>query len=82
MPTDANATIAGCLVGCLLLLLGLGLAAGITGGLFMLLWNWVVPSVFGLHAITFWQALGLWVLIYMVGAAFFSTVKKIQNNGQ
>lgn len=26
------------------------------------LWNWLVPSVFGGHAITFWQALGLLVL--------------------
>ncbi len=28
----------------------------------MHLWNWVVPAVFGLHAITFAQALGLLVL--------------------
>jgi hypothetical protein len=30
------------------------------------LWNWLMPSLFGLHSITFWQALGLlglsWVL--------------------
>ncbi len=25
----------------------------------MLLWNWVVPAVFGLKTITFFQALGL-----------------------
>jgi hypothetical protein len=26
------------------------------------LWNWLLPSLFGLHAITFWQALGLLAL--------------------
>ena len=30
------------------------------------LWNWLMPSIFGLHAITFWQAVGLmglsWIL--------------------
>ena len=26
------------------------------------LWNWLMPAVFGLRAITFWQALGLLVL--------------------
>jgi hypothetical protein len=28
----------------------------------MLLWNWLMPVIFGLSAITFWQALGLLVL--------------------
>lgn len=27
-----------------------------------LLWNWLMPSIFGLHAITYWQALGLLLL--------------------
>ena len=30
------------------------------------LWNWLIPSIFGLHPITFWQAVGLmglsWIL--------------------
>lgn len=28
----------------------------------MLLWNWLMPAIFGLIAINFWQALGLLVL--------------------
>ena len=28
----------------------------------MLLWNWLMPDVFGLTAISYWQALGLYVL--------------------
>lgn len=29
---------------------------------FMLLWNWLIPVIFGLTTITFWQAFGLMVL--------------------
>jgi hypothetical protein len=28
----------------------------------MALWNWLMPDIFGLRTITFWQALGLLVL--------------------
>jgi hypothetical protein len=28
----------------------------------MLLWNWVMPEIFGLTTISFWQALGLLLL--------------------
>lgn len=28
----------------------------------MLLWNWLIPTIFGLVAINFWQALGLFAL--------------------
>src|SRR5579871_5096139 len=37
-------------------------AVGIFGWVVMSLWNWLAPAVFGLHAITYWQALGLLVL--------------------
>jgi len=26
------------------------------------LWNWLMPAIFGLHLITFWQGLGLFLL--------------------
>ena len=32
------------------------------GYIVMALWNWLAPSVFGGHAITFWQGVGLLVL--------------------
>jgi Ca2+/H+ antiporter, TMEM165/GDT1 family len=32
------------------------------GELLMHLWNWLLPPIFGLHMITFWQALGLLLL--------------------
>jgi hypothetical protein len=34
----------------------------IGGGLVMLLWNWLLPPLFGWHTITFWQALAMLVL--------------------
>jgi hypothetical protein len=38
------------------------LATTVIGFVTMTLWNWVTPAVFGWHAITFWQALGLLIL--------------------
>lgn len=32
------------------------------GGIVMLLWNWLIPSIFNLREITFWEALGLLLL--------------------
>ncbi|MDR0546572.1 MAG: hypothetical protein LBG77_03170, partial [Dysgonamonadaceae bacterium] len=32
------------------------------GAVLMLLWNWLVPGIFGWAAINYWQALGLWAL--------------------
>jgi hypothetical protein len=35
---------------------------GICGEVIMHLWNWLLPSLFGWRAITFWQSLGLLLL--------------------
>lgn len=37
-------------------------AIPIFGFVVMSLWNWLMPSIFGVHAITFWQGLGLFFL--------------------
>ena len=37
-------------------------AVALFGLVVMQLWNWLMPDIFGLRAITFWQALGLLVL--------------------
>jgi len=34
------------------------------------LWNWLMPSIFGLHAITYWQALGLMALSWILFRGF------------
>ena len=38
----------------------------LSGWATMLLWNWLVPMIFGLGNITFWQALGLIVLVKLI----------------
>ncbi len=38
------------------------LAAAVFTFAVMWLWNWLMPAIFGLHTIRFWQALGLLVL--------------------
>jgi len=30
------------------------------------LWNWLMPSIFGLKEITFWQAVGLQILAHTI----------------
>lgn len=36
----------------------------------MLLWNWLMPSIFGLVSINFWQAAGLFVLARILLGGF------------
>ena len=45
-----------------LAILGILLFMAIGGGSVMLLWNWLLPSLFDWPRITFWQALGLLAL--------------------
>ena len=48
------------LVESILYIVGLLLLATILlGGPVMILWNWLMPTIFGLPDITFWQACGL-----------------------
>jgi hypothetical protein len=39
------------------------------GWLVMLLWNWLMPAIFGLGVITYWQAFGIVVLAKLVFGA-------------
>lgn len=36
----------------------------------MSLWNWLMPALFGWHAITYWQALGILVLSKILFGGF------------
>lgn len=38
------------------------IAVAVLGAVVMLLWNWLMPALFGWNAIGFWQAIGLLVL--------------------
>ncbi len=39
-------------------------------GIVMKLWNWLLPTLFGWHQITFWQALGLLALCRILFGGF------------
>jgi hypothetical protein len=43
-------------------IVGIVLFTFIGGEAVRLLWNWLVPSLFGWHQITFWQAIGILAL--------------------
>lgn len=54
---------------CAILLLFFGVAA-------MLLWNWLMPVIFGLPTITFWQAYGLlWLIRLFVPSSLKANAK-------
>jgi hypothetical protein len=40
----------------------IGIIAIVLGLPVMLLWNWLIPSIFGLTEITLWQAIGINIL--------------------
>ena len=50
----------------------IGLLAIVAGGsaIVMLLWNWLMPSIFGLGTISFWQALGICILCRILFGKF------------
>lgn len=67
------------IIGAILIILSvialiIGIAAGVAA-IFMLLWNWLMPMIFGLPVLTFWQAWGLWILLGLIGGLFKSSTK-------
>jgi hypothetical protein len=53
-------------------ILGMLLFAFIGGEVVMLLWNWLLPPLFGWREVTFWQALGLLALCRILFGGFGS----------
>jgi hypothetical protein len=51
-------------------LLFVALAATVFSFVVMELWNWLMPVIFSLHTISFWQALGLLVLSKILFGGF------------
>lgn len=47
------------------IILGIGLAFFV-GYILMLLWNWLMPELFGLPALGYWQAIGLLLLAKII----------------
>ncbi len=53
-----------------LAILGMLLFIAIGGEIVLLLWNWLVPPLFGWRQITFWQALGILALCRILFGGF------------
>ncbi len=53
-------------------ILGIGLLAGF-GLIVMLLWNWLMPEIFGLKPLNYWQAWGLLILSWILFKGFGSS---------
>jgi len=53
-----------------LAILGLLLFVFVGGEVVKLLWNWLLPPLFGFHIIEFWQALGLLLLTRILFGGF------------
>jgi hypothetical protein len=53
-----------------LAVLGLALFTFLGGEIVMLLWNWLLPPLFGWREITFWQALALLALCRILFGGF------------
>ncbi len=43
-----------------------GIFAAGFGSAVLYLWNWLMPPIFGMHTITYWQALGLLMLAWIL----------------
>ena len=53
-----------------LAILGLLLFITVGGAVVQLLWNWLLPALFGWREVTFWQALGLLALCRILFGGF------------
>lgn len=55
-------------------MIGIGMLAiaifFVLGFVVMALWNWLMPAIFGLHTITYWQAYGLLILSKILFGGF------------
>ena len=55
-----------------LAILALAAFIALGGEIVLQLWNWLLPPLFGVHEITFWQALGILVLCRILFGGFGS----------
>jgi len=66
MASNAGKLILGILGGALLLVVTIAFTGLVLGFPVMWLWNWLMPMLFGLITINFWQACGLVMLCWIL----------------
>jgi hypothetical protein len=65
-----------------LAILGMMLFAFIGGQIVLLLWNWLMPTLFGIGQINFWQALGILVLCRILFGGFGMSGSQRSHSGR
>ena len=60
-------------------ILGIGLVF-LCGLVVMLLWNWLMPEIFGLKHVTYWQAWGLLILCHILFKSFGSGHSSVRSD--
>lgn len=71
------------LIGLLCIVIAMSIIFGVmclNSWLFMLLWNAILTAVFDLSIISFWQAFGLYVMVWLLTGGFLKVMKGTQNN--
>ena len=71
------------LVGLLCIVIAMGIVFGVmclNSWLFMLLWNAVITAVFEVSIISFWQAFGLYAIVWLLTGGFLKFMKGTKNN--
>lgn len=63
-------------LGCLGIVALFACLLGIGPAIFMALWNWLMPAIFGLPKITFWMSFGLILLISFLTGGLRVRVQK------
>ena len=62
-------------------IIGIGALAILFGFVIMWLWNWLMPELFGLTTLTYWQAVGLFILSkILIGCGSSSSGGKHKNS--
>lgn len=70
MYENTDLATAGC--GCLIVPAFIVAWVALMSGILMLLWNWIAVGLFHAPVINFWQAVGLSILMNIIGSAFRS----------
>ena len=72
MNSLGNFWTAGCSGGCLTIIIGGSVWAVVNSILVVILWNWLMPDLFGLSTISLFQAIGISFLLGLLRSSSYS----------
>ncbi len=68
--------------GTILGLLGVAALGLLLGSIIQLLWNWLMPQLFNLPEISYWQAIGIYALVRILFGAIGGNAEKAASSGK